>query len=100
MSNVNFMPYVFPVPTTTNTGIYSHIIPSFVDKNKESGSLLRVTQDDVHTIYELHPPNNEIYWTSMSVHPAHSPDKVNDCNDVFQPYPSTPVPKIPWISHS
>jgi hypothetical protein len=95
MSNVNFMPYVFPAPTTTNTGIYSHIIPSFVDKNKKNGSLLRVTQDDVHTNYELDLPNYEIYLTAMSGNPAHSRDKVNDCNDVFQPYPSTPVPKIP-----
>jgi len=31
----------------------------------------------------------------MSGKPAHSREKMNDCNDVFQPYPSTAVPKIP-----
>jgi len=51
------MPYVFPAPTTTNAGIYSHISPSFVDKNKENGSL---TSHARRCTYELRTPPTQL----------------------------------------
>jgi len=51
------MPYVFPVPTTTNIGIYSQISPSFVDNNKENGGL---TSHARRYTYELRTPSTQL----------------------------------------